>query len=80
MGFVTGGQMANTTCLAVARHAVLERAGWDVEAHGLQGAPAVTVVIGDEAHASILTALRMLGLGSETPRRVAVDEQGRMRA
>ena len=37
-------------------------------------------MIGDEAHASILTALRMLGLGSETPRRVAVDGQGRMRA
>ncbi len=80
VGFVTGGQMANTTCLAIARHAVLERAGWNVETRGLQGAPTVTVVIGDEAHASILTALRMLGLGSETPRRVGVDEQGRMRA
>jgi glutamate/tyrosine decarboxylase-like PLP-dependent enzyme len=31
-GFVTGGQMANTTCLAAARHAVLARAGWDVAA------------------------------------------------
>jgi glutamate/tyrosine decarboxylase-like PLP-dependent enzyme len=78
VGLVTGGQMANTTCLAVARHAVLARVGWDVEALGLQGAPPVTVVIGDEAHASILTALRMLGLGSQTPRRVPVDEQGRM--
>jgi glutamate/tyrosine decarboxylase-like PLP-dependent enzyme len=80
VGLVTGGQMANTTCLTIARHVVLERAGWDVEAHGLQGAPRVTVVIGDEAHASILTALRMIGLGSATPVRVAVDGQGRMRA
>jgi glutamate/tyrosine decarboxylase-like PLP-dependent enzyme len=80
VGLVTGGQMANTTCLAVARHAVLERAGWDVEAHGLQGAPRVSIVIGDEAHASILTALRMLGLGAETALRVPVDGQGRMRA
>jgi glutamate/tyrosine decarboxylase-like PLP-dependent enzyme len=80
VGLVTGGQMANTTCLTVARHAVLERAGWDVEAHGLQGAPRVTVVIGDEAHMSILTALRMLGLGAQTPLRVPVDGQGRMRA
>jgi glutamate/tyrosine decarboxylase-like PLP-dependent enzyme len=79
VGFVTGGQMANTTCLAVARHAVLERAGWDVEKRGLQGAPVVTVVVGDEAHNSIFTSLRMLGLGSETPLRVAVDGQGRMR-
>jgi glutamate/tyrosine decarboxylase-like PLP-dependent enzyme len=80
VGLVTGGQMANTTCLAVARHAVLERAGWDVESSGLQGAPTVTVVIGDEAHASILTAFRMLGLGSQTALRVPVDGQGRMRA
>jgi glutamate/tyrosine decarboxylase-like PLP-dependent enzyme len=80
VGLVTGGQMANTTCLTVARHAVLARAGWDVEAHGLQGAPRVTVVIGDEAHASILTALRMLGLGSQTPLCVPVDGQGRLRA
>ena len=80
VGLVTGGQMANTTCLAIARHAVLERAGWDVEARGLQGAPQVSVVIGDEAHASILTSLRMLGLGSETAIRVPVDGQGRMRA
>ncbi len=79
VGFTTGGQMANTTCLTVARHAVLERAGWDVEARGLHGAPAVTVIAGEEAHNSIFTALRMLGLGSETALRVAVDGQGRMR-
>ncbi|MDX6527089.1 MAG: hypothetical protein QOI43_2600 [Gaiellales bacterium] len=80
VGFVTGGQMANTTCLTVARHAVLDRVGWDVEARGLQGAPVVTVVVGDEAHNSIFTALRMLGLGSETALRVPVDAQGRMRS
>jgi glutamate/tyrosine decarboxylase-like PLP-dependent enzyme len=80
VGLVTGGQMANTTCLAIARHVVLERAGWDVEARGLQGAPRVSVVIGDEAHASILTALRMLGLGTDTAIRIPVDGQGRMRA
>ena len=28
--FVTGCQMAHVTCLAAARHAVLGRAGWDV--------------------------------------------------
>src|SRR5215204_953883 len=39
VGFVTGGQGANTTCLAAARHAVLARAGWDVERDGLTGAP-----------------------------------------
>jgi len=72
--------MANFTCLAAARHAVLARAGWDVEECGLQGAPGVTVVVGDEAHATIFSALRFLGLGAGTARRVATDGQGRMRA
>ena len=43
VGFVTGAQGANTTCLAAARHAVLARAGWDVERDGLIGAPRVHV-------------------------------------
>ena len=32
--FVTSCQMAHTTALAAARHAVLSRAGWDVEVRG----------------------------------------------
>jgi glutamate/tyrosine decarboxylase-like PLP-dependent enzyme len=78
VGFVTGGQGANTTCLAAARHAVLARAGWDVERDGLIGAPPVNLVCGDQAHATIYTALRLLGLGAQTAKRVPVDDQGRM--
>ena len=44
LGFVTGCQMANFTCLAAARHGVLRRAGWDVEADGLHGAPRINLV------------------------------------
>ncbi len=79
VGFVTGAQMANFTCLAAARHAVLERAGWDVEADGLVGAPPVTVIVGEEAHATVLTALGYLGLGRERNVRVPTDDQGRIR-
>jgi glutamate/tyrosine decarboxylase-like PLP-dependent enzyme len=78
VGFVTGGQGANTTCLAAARHAVLERAGWDVECDGLIGAPRVRVLRGEQAHATIYTALRLLGLGADTAVRVPADDQGRM--
>src|SRR5689334_3186624 len=78
VGFVTGGQGANTTCLAAARHAVLARAGWDVEQDGLIGAPAVRILCGEQAHATIHTALRLLGLGAATAIRVAADSQGRM--
>ena len=78
VGFVTGAQMANFTCLAAARHAVLARAGWDVEADGLVAAPPVTVIVGEEAHATVLTALGYLGLGRERNLRVPTDEQGRI--
>src|SRR6185503_6768081 len=79
VGFVTGGQMANFTGLIAARHAVLERAGWNVEDAGLAGAPPVRVVVGAHAHVTILTALRMLGLGSRDVKRAEADDQGRMR-
>jgi glutamate/tyrosine decarboxylase-like PLP-dependent enzyme len=79
VGFVTGAHMANVTALAAARHEVLRRAGWDVEARGLQSAPRVHVVAGMEAHASIGAACRLIGLGSETLIRVEADDQGRIR-
>ncbi|HEY0782446.1 MAG TPA: aminotransferase class V-fold PLP-dependent enzyme [Thermoanaerobaculia bacterium] len=80
VGFTTGCSMANFTALAAGRHALLARRGWDVETQGLFGAPEIDVVIGDEAHATILAALQMLGLGRERVKRVAADGQGRMDA
>jgi glutamate/tyrosine decarboxylase-like PLP-dependent enzyme len=77
---VTGATMANFSCLAAARHALLARAGWDVEADGLFGAPPITVVVGAEAHASVIKALGLLGMGRNRVVRVPVDGQGRMRA
>jgi glutamate/tyrosine decarboxylase-like PLP-dependent enzyme len=76
--FVTGATVANFTALAAARHAVLARAGWDVEADGLFGAPPITVVVGDEVHPSLIKALGMLGLGRSRVVSVPVDNQGRM--
>ncbi len=80
VGFVTGCHMANVTCLAAARHEVLRRAGWDVEADGLPRAPRLTVVVGGEVHVSVMSGLRLLGIGTSDVVRVAVDGQGRMRA
>jgi glutamate/tyrosine decarboxylase-like PLP-dependent enzyme len=79
VGFTTGATMATFTGLAAARHAVLRRAGWDVEAGGLIGAPAVDVVLGADAHASVFEALRMVGFGRDRPVRVPSDDEGRMR-
>lgn len=78
--FVTGATVANFTALAAARNSVLSRVGWNVEANGLFGAPAITVISGAEAHPSMLKSLGMLGLGRSRVVRVPVDEQGRMRA
>jgi glutamate/tyrosine decarboxylase-like PLP-dependent enzyme len=78
VGFTTGATMANFTALGAARFRVLERVGWNVEADGLQGAPRVRVLAGQERHSSIDLALRYLGLGAAEL--VASDEQGRLDA
>ena len=79
-GFVTCATAANFSALAAARHALLGRAGWDVEAQGLFGAPPLTVVIGEEVHVSVQKALALVGFGRERVVHVPVDSQGRMRA
>ena len=78
-GFTTGATMASFTALAAGRHALLARAGWDVERDGLFGAPDLPVVVGEEAHVTIHAALQMLGLGRDRVTRVPTDGQGRMR-
>jgi len=78
--FVTGATVANFTALAAARNGVLARAGWNVEADGLFGAPPITVITGEEAHPTLLKSLGMLGLGRSRVVRVPADGQGRMRA
>jgi aromatic-L-amino-acid decarboxylase len=77
---VTGASMANFVGLVAARHELLDRAGWDVENDGLPGAPPLTVVVSDEAHASVFKALGLLGLGRKRVHRVPTDSQGRIRA
>jgi glutamate/tyrosine decarboxylase-like PLP-dependent enzyme len=79
-GFVTGTTMGNFSCLAAARQDVLAKASWDTETKGLFGAPPITVVVGAEAHSTLLKALSFLGLGRERVTTVPVDGQGRMRA
>jgi glutamate/tyrosine decarboxylase-like PLP-dependent enzyme len=79
VGFVTGAQMANLTGLAVALHEVLRRAGWDLAADGLWGAPRVRVLAGQGRHGTIDRALRFLGVGGAAIVGIDADDQGRMR-
>ena len=77
---VTGATMANFTALCAARRSVLAGVGWDVDRDGLFGAPEITMVVGDEAHATLHKALGLLGLGRDRVVKVPVDREGRLRA
>jgi glutamate/tyrosine decarboxylase-like PLP-dependent enzyme len=77
---VSGATMASMVALGAARHALLARAGWNVEEQGLFGAPPIKVIVSDEVHATVLKALSLLGLGRSRVVRVSVDAQGRILA
>lgn len=79
VGFTTGGQMSNLTALLCARNTVLERAGWDLDKNGLFGAPPVTVFMSEQGHATVRSALRMLGFGAAQVREIPADREGRMK-
>jgi glutamate/tyrosine decarboxylase-like PLP-dependent enzyme len=76
VGFVTGGQEANTVGLAAARHHVLSDVGWDVERRGLAGAPPVRIIASDERHATIDRAIRLLGFGTDAITSVRAGDDG----
>ena len=77
-GFVSGATMANATCLAAGRDAVLARHGWNAVGQGLVGAPPVTVVVGAEVHAAVRKALGLVGLGRDRAVVLPADGQGRI--
>jgi glutamate/tyrosine decarboxylase-like PLP-dependent enzyme len=76
-GFVSGASMANATCLAAARDAILTRSGWDA-GQGLVGAPPVTVIVGAEVHTTVRKALGIVGLGRDRATILPADGQGRI--
>lgn len=78
VGFSTGATMASFICLATARAEVLRKIGYALDEGGLIGAPPVTVFIGEEAHASVYSALRYLGFGRRNIVSVPSDPEGRM--
>ncbi len=74
----SGCQMAHVTALAAARHALLERHGWDVERDGLCGAPKIRILSSDQFHGSVTRATRLLGLGTGVVRGLPVNQAGQM--
>lgn len=78
VGFVTGTTVANFCGLLAARYNICKRMGWDVKARGMNGAPPIRVIAGEEVHASMLRALILAGFGTETIIKVPTDDQGRI--
>jgi len=76
--FVTGATVANFTALAAARNQIFSKAGWDVEANGLIGAPELHILISEESHPTVYKSLAMLGLGRNRVTKIPCDDQGRM--
>src|SRR5215218_3406663 len=77
---VTGCQMAHVTCLAAARHALLNKYGWDVESHGLYGAPPIRILTSNARHGSFERAVRLLGFGTAHIKLLETDDQSRLLA
>lgn len=78
VGFTTGATMASFICLSAARADVLTKAGWSLDEDGLNGSPAITVFVSQQAHATIFGALRYLGFGKRHIKQIDADSQGRM--
>ena len=73
-----GGSMANITALVVARHA---KAGFNIRELGLQGSeqPKLMIYGSTETHGWAQKAAELMGLGNRAFRRVAVDEEFRIK-
>jgi glutamate/tyrosine decarboxylase-like PLP-dependent enzyme len=77
-GFVSGTSTANLCGLAAARYRILQRNNWDINQKGLYHAPRIRIVTGKHAHATVLKAIGILGLGQECIEWIDVDKQGRI--
>ncbi|NKB77531.1 MAG: aspartate aminotransferase family protein [Gammaproteobacteria bacterium] len=79
MGLVSGTSTALICGLVAGRNHLLEKQGWNVSENGLMGAPELNVVISEHAHATVLKALSLIGLGRRKVFKVPCDDQGRMK-
>ena len=76
--FTTGCQMAHFTCLAAARHALLQRRGWDVARDGLSGSPEMRIFMSDQRHSTIDRAARFLGFGTRNLEVLPTNDAGQL--
>lgn len=78
VGFGTSATACTVACLSAARRMLLKRQGWDWDADGFVGAPAVRVVASATMHVAVSKALRILGFGLRNVVPAPVDSFGRV--
>lgn len=78
VGFVTGTTMANFCGAIAARYHLCRRMGWDIKSRGMNNAPRIRVIAGEEVHASMQRALILAGFGLDEIIKVPTDDQGRI--
>ncbi|WP_425228914.1 pyridoxal phosphate-dependent decarboxylase family protein [Sphingomonas sp.] len=78
VGFGTSATACGLACLAAARRTLLARAGWDLDARGIHGAPEIRIMVSDLAHVTVLKALRVLGFGRDRLLIAPTDAHGRV--
>ena len=77
-GFVSGTSMANLAALTAARYQLLKNLAWDINADGLNGAPAIRIIAHEQVHSSVKKTLVILGFGVNNIEWIASDDQGRL--
>jgi glutamate/tyrosine decarboxylase-like PLP-dependent enzyme len=78
VGFVTGTTMANFCGAVAARYHLSRQMGWDIKTRGMNNAPPIRVIAGEEVHASMQRALLLAGFGLDNIIKVPTDDQGRI--
>lgn len=74
---VSGGAVSTLVALKAARDRLV---GWDVRAEGVSGGPRLRIYTSDQAHVVVERAADTLGIGTAGIRRIAIDDEQRMRA
>lgn len=79
-GFVSGSSMAIFCGLAAGRYRIFQNNKWDINKKGFNGAPNIRIVVGKQAHGTVVKAIALLGLGIDNIEWVETDNQGRIDA
>ncbi len=74
--YVSGGSMANLTCLTVARN---QKSSQNLNQEGLYQSAPMMVYMTDQAHYCVDKAMAIMGLGRDNIRRIATDHEFRLR-